>query len=72
MIDRNHFTEQAWNAIALSTQAASELGHNYVGTEHLLVGLLLEEEGVAARSSFQTRMWAPSVRRFIRLGLYGC
>ena len=48
MIDRNHFTEQAWNAIALSTQAASELGHNYVGTEHLLVGLLLEEEGVAA------------------------
>ena len=49
MIDRNHFTEQAWNAIALSTQAASELGHNYVGTEHLLVGLLLEEEGVAAR-----------------------
>ena len=49
MIDRNHFTEQAWNAIALSTQAASELGHNYVGTEHLLVGLLLEEEGVASR-----------------------
>ena len=89
MIDRNHFTEQAWNAIALSTQAASELGHNYVGTEHLLVGLLLEEEGVAARvldangvtadkvkelisQLIQTRMWAPSVRRFIRLGLYGC
>ena len=49
MIDRNHFTEQAWNAIALSTQAANDLGHNYVGTEHLLVGLLLEEEGVASR-----------------------
>ena len=54
MIDRNHFTEQAWNAIALSTQAASELGHNYVGTEHLLVGLLLEEEGVA-------EFWMPTV-----------
>jgi len=49
LIDRNHFTEQAWNAIALSTQAANDLGHNYVGTEHLLVGLLLEEEGVASR-----------------------
>lgn len=49
MIDRNHFTEQAWNAIALSTQAANDLGHNYVGTEHLLLGLLLEEEGVASR-----------------------
>ena len=48
-MSRPQFTEQAWNAIALSTQAASELGHNYVGTEHLLVGLLLEEEGVAAR-----------------------
>ena len=47
MIDRNRFTEQAWNAIALSTRTANELGHNYVGTEHLLVGLLLEEEGVA-------------------------
>ena len=47
MIDRNRFTEQAWNAIALSTRTANELGHNYVGTEHLLVGLLLEEEGVS-------------------------
>ena len=63
MIDRNHFTEQAWNAIALSTQAASELGHNYVGTEHLLVGLLLEEEGVAARVLDANGVKADKVKR---------
>ena len=65
MIDRNHFTEQAWNAIALSTQAASELGHNYVGTEHLLVGLLLEEEGVAARVLDANGVKADKVKELI-------
>ena len=65
MIDRNHFTEQAWNAIALSTQAASELGHNYVGTEHLLVGFLLEEEGVAARVLDANGVKADKVKELI-------
>jgi ATP-dependent Clp protease ATP-binding subunit ClpC len=65
LIDRNHFTEQAWNAIALSTQAASELGHNYVGTEHLLVGLLLEEEGVAARVLDANGVKADKVKELI-------
>ena len=48
MIDR--FTEQAREAIGLAVEAAEELGHNYVGTEHLLIGLLREETGVAARA----------------------
>ncbi len=65
MIDRNHFTEQAWNAIALSTQAANELGHNYVGTEHLLLGLLLEEEGVAARVLDANSVRADKVKELI-------
>ena len=65
MIDRNHFTEQAWNVSALSTQAASELGHNYVGTEHLLVGLLLEEEGVAARVLDANGVKADKVKELI-------
>ena len=42
-------TEQARNAIGLAIGAAEELGHNYVGTEHLLIGLLEEGTGVAAR-----------------------
>ena len=47
MIDR--FTDQARSAIGLAVEAAEALGHNYVGTEHLLIGLLREESGVASR-----------------------
>ena len=47
MIDR--VTAKARNAINLAVQAAQELGHSYVGTEHLLIGLLEEGSGVAAR-----------------------
>lgn len=43
------FTEKAERAIAFSQQCAVELGHNYVGTEHLLLGLVKEGTGVAAR-----------------------
>jgi len=44
------FTERAQMAINLSSEIATELGHNYVGTEHLLLGLLKEGEGVAAKT----------------------
>ena len=47
MIDR--FTAKAREPINLAVQAAEELGHSYVGTEHLLIGLLEEGSGVAAR-----------------------
>jgi ATP-dependent Clp protease ATP-binding subunit ClpC len=43
------FTEKAQNAIQLSQESALQLGHEYVGTEHLLLGLLKEGTGVAAR-----------------------
>ncbi len=42
------FTEKAQQAIQYSREIAKELGHDYVGTEHLLLGLLKEGEGVAA------------------------
>lgn len=47
MIDR--FTAKARNAITLAVEAAEELAHSYVGTEHLLIGLIQEGSGVAAR-----------------------
>lgn len=47
MIDR--FTEAAREAISLAVDAAEELGHSYVGTEHLLIGLIQEGRGVAAK-----------------------
>ncbi|NSW92392.1 MAG: ATP-dependent Clp protease ATP-binding subunit [Firmicutes bacterium] len=43
------FTERAEKALAYSQESAMELGHNYVGTEHLLLGLVKEGSGVAAR-----------------------
>ncbi|MDO5415935.1 MAG: ATP-dependent Clp protease ATP-binding subunit [Lachnospiraceae bacterium] len=47
MIDR--FTAKAREAITLAVNAAESLGHNYVGTEHLLIGLLQEGSGAAAK-----------------------
>ena len=47
-IDR--FTEGARRALALSQDSAKEMGHNYVGSEHLLLGLIKEGEGAAARA----------------------
>lgn len=43
------FTERAQRALVFAQEEAKKLGHNYVGTEHLLLGLLQEDEGVAAR-----------------------
>lgn len=43
------FTERAQRALVFAQEEAKSLGHNYVGTEHLLLGLLREDEGVAAR-----------------------
>lgn len=44
------FTERARKALSLAQKEAHRLGHNYIGTEHLLLGLILEGEGVAARA----------------------
>jgi ATP-dependent Clp protease ATP-binding subunit ClpC len=43
------FTEKAEKAMKFSQEIAAELGHSYVGTEHLLYGLLKEGSGIAAR-----------------------
>ena len=43
------YTPRAKKVIELAFEEARSLGHNYVGTEHLLLGLLREQEGVAAR-----------------------
>ena len=43
------FTPRAKRVLELALEEARQLGHNYIGTEHLLLGLLREGEGVAAR-----------------------
>src|ERR687883_1435015 len=47
MLER--FTERARQVVVLAQDEALSLGHNYIGTEHILLGLVRENEGVAAR-----------------------
>ena len=51
-------TEGAKRALALAQEAARAMGHNYVGSEHLLLGLIREGEGAAfkALSAFGVKM----------------
>lgn len=46
----NKFTERARKVLALAQQEAARLGHSYIGTEHLLLGLVHEGDGVAAKA----------------------
>src|SRR6266567_2114737 len=44
------FTDQARRVVVLAQEEARRLNHNYIGTEHILLGLLSEGEGVAAKA----------------------
>ena len=45
----NNFTPRAQQVLALARKEADRFNHNYVGTEHLLLGLLAEGRGIAAQ-----------------------
>ncbi len=55
------FTLRAKGALEGASTAARRLGHNYVGTEHVLLGLFAEPEGIAARALTQAGLTADSV-----------
>lgn len=57
------FTEGARRALALAQESAKDMGHNYVGSEHLLLGLIREEEGAASRALAQFGISAAEVSR---------
>jgi ATP-dependent Clp protease ATP-binding subunit ClpA len=44
------FTERARQVVVLAQEEARTLSHNYIGTEHILLGLLREDQGIAARA----------------------
>ncbi len=44
------FTDRARRVVVLAQEEARQLNHNYVGTEHLLLGLIHEDDGVAAQA----------------------
>jgi ATP-dependent Clp protease ATP-binding subunit ClpA len=57
------FTDRARRVVVLSQEEARLLGHNYIGTEHILLGLVHEGEGVAARSLEALGVDLANVRR---------
>lgn len=61
----DRFTEGARRALAMAQESAKELGHNYVGTEHLLLGLLQEEDSPASRLLSQAGVEYPAALRQI-------
>jgi hypothetical protein len=52
------FTPRAKKVLELAMEEASQLGHNYIGTEHLLLGLIKENEGIAAQVLLNLRRQA--------------
>ena len=56
------FTERSRNVVVLAQEEAILLRHNYIGTEHLLLGLLREEDGVAFRVLESLEVTAEEVR----------
>ena len=58
------FTTRARHSVVLAQEEARRMHHNYIGTEHVLLGLLGEPEGVAARalSGFGVTWRAPGRR----------
>ena len=74
-MNENKFTPRAEEALRLSQEAAGELGHGYVGTEHLLLGLIREEEGMAhevlTEAGLTDDMIVEIIKRSVGAGLPG-
>ena len=63
---QEQFTDKARNALALAVRAAKSLHQSYTGTEHILLGLLKENTGVAARVLMDNGASEELVREMIR------
>jgi ATP-dependent Clp protease ATP-binding subunit ClpC len=57
------FTDRARRSVVFAQEEARMLNHNYIGTEHILLGLLREEEGVAAKALTNLGVSLEAVRR---------
>jgi len=57
------FTERARKVFSLAQEEAQQMNHNYIGTEHLLLGLVREGDGIAARVLARLGVQLPKVRQ---------
>src|ERR1700735_1369715 len=60
------FTARARSVVVLAQEESRRLGHNHIGTEHLLLGLLAEREGVAARALESLGVTLDAARQQVR------
>ena len=60
------FTDRARRVVVLAQEEARMLNHNYIGTEHLLLGLVHEGEGIAARALESLGITLNSVREQVQ------
>lgn len=71
----NQFTQSAQTALRLAQGAAGQLGHSYVGSEHILLGILSSEDSLARRCLHEQGVSAERVRQtlisFVGKGLSG-
>ena len=65
------FTPRAKKVLELALREALQLGHNYIGTEHILLGLIREGEGVAAQVLGQTEPGLQKIRQTVLTELSG-
>ena len=63
------FTDRARRVVVLAQDEARALNHNYIGTEHLLLGLIHEGEGVAAKALESMDISLDAVRSQVAQGL---
>ena len=74
-MNENKFTPKAEDALRLSQEAAGELGHGYVGTEHLLLGLMREAQGIAhtvlAEAGLTADLLVEIIKKSVGAGLPG-
>ena len=61
----DRFTKRARESLGIAQEEARRMNHGYIGTEHLLLGLLREEEGIAARVLMDLGLSVNQVRRAV-------
>ena len=61
----SRFTQRARQSLSMAQEEARRLNHGYIGTEHLLLGLLREEEGIASRVLTDMGLSVAQVRRAV-------
>ncbi len=66
MYEFKNFTQKANKALNLAMTCAGEMGHTYIGTEHLLLGLIKEGSGVAATTLSQAGLDADELENRIK------